>query len=448
MTITRPSDQTLLDANDSFFGLFGFTREEAIGRKVVDDLNVYVDPGRRRAEIVRLFDEHGKVPSHEVRMRTKGGTALTVLFSSEMITYPGEGNVACTTIIDITERKAAEEALRASEEKLRRVYESGLLGVIYWNMNGSITDGNDKFLEMTGYARQELEAGEIDWASMTPEEYRDLDERSMDELKTTGMNRTPFEKEYIRKDGTRMPVLVAGAMLDESRFDGVAFVLDISERKEREARIARLTHLYATLSGVNEVIVRARDEERLYENVCRIIAAEGRFPLVWIGEVRGRELIPVTSCGPAADYLKDIRIEVDGELGQGPGGTCIREDRPAVNYDFDTNGATLPWREEALRYGFRSSACFPIHRHGKAAGALTLYSPEPGDFDAEQVDLLQALAADISYALDTMEHEKLRARAEADLQRSLKRFDSSPTARKSCSRAPIRKDWSTPSAKR
>ena len=129
--------------------------------------------------------------------------------------------------------------LRKNEARLRRFYESGLLGVLYWNMNGEITDANDKFLEMVGYTREDLTAGRIDWLRMTPSEYRQRDEESVTELKTTGFNKIPFEKEYIRKDGTRLPIILAGAMLDEARFNGVAFILDITERKRIEESLRR-----------------------------------------------------------------------------------------------------------------------------------------------------------------------------------------------------------------
>jgi PAS domain S-box-containing protein len=125
----------------------------------------------------------------------------------------------------------ANEALRGSEQRFRRFYESGLLGVIFWNMDGIITDANDKFLEMIGYDREDLAAGRIDWINMTPQEYRHLDQASVTELKATGVNDAPFEKEYIRKDGSRVPIILAGAMLDETRFNGVAFVLDITAKK-------------------------------------------------------------------------------------------------------------------------------------------------------------------------------------------------------------------------
>ena len=135
------------------------------------------------------------------------------------------------------ERKRSEEALRASEHRLRRFYESGMIGVIYWNMDGAILDANDKFLEMVGYSREDLAAGRLNGFQMTPPEYQYMDELSMTELQATGVNRAPFEKEYLRKDGTRVPITLAGAMLDEERFNGVAFVLDITERKQAEAQL-------------------------------------------------------------------------------------------------------------------------------------------------------------------------------------------------------------------
>ena len=128
----------------------------------------------------------------------------------------------------------SQRALEENEKRLRRFYDSGLIGVIYWTTDGKILDANDAFLSMTGYSRTDLESGRISWTGMTPPEYHDRDKASLAELKEQGRNRVPYEKEYIRKDGSRFPILVAGAMLDESRTRGVAFVLDITERKQAE----------------------------------------------------------------------------------------------------------------------------------------------------------------------------------------------------------------------
>jgi PAS domain S-box-containing protein len=130
----------------------------------------------------------------------------------------------------------SEEASRESEQRFRRIYESGLLGVIFWNMDGAITDANDKFLEMVGYSRDDLRAGRIDWPAMTPPEFRSLDEAAVVELKASGVNE-PFEKEYFCKDGSRIPILIAGAMIDDARDHGAAFVLDMTQRKRTEAAL-------------------------------------------------------------------------------------------------------------------------------------------------------------------------------------------------------------------
>ncbi len=195
---------------------------------------------------------------------------------------------------------------------------------------------------------------------------------------------------------------------------------------EAQSALTVVTRLYAVLSRVNEAIVRTRDEPSLYEEVCRIVAEDGGFPLVWVGLVKQRRVRPAASAGRATDYLREIEVEVEGQLGQGPTGTCIREDHPVLNDDFRTNPSTWPWRESSLKHGLRASAAFPLHRGGEVIGALTFYADEPGAFTAEQVRLLESLCADISYALGAMQHERLRAEAERalrDSEQSLREAD-------------------------
>ena len=142
-----------------------------------------------------------------------------------------------------TNRRRAEELLSsqrllaASEARFHRLYESRVLGVFAATLDGAITDANDIFLEMLGYSRAELLAGKIDWARLTPPEYQAQDEAGLQELRATGANRVPLEKEFFRKDGSRIPVLAAAITLDQARSHGLAFVLDITERKGLEARL-------------------------------------------------------------------------------------------------------------------------------------------------------------------------------------------------------------------
>jgi PAS domain S-box-containing protein len=124
--------------------------------------------------------------------------------------------------------------VRESHARIRRLFESNIIGIIFWDLSGKITDANDAFLSMTGYAREDVTSGLLSWIALTPPEYREIDARVVAELERTGSVQ-PFEKEYIRKDGTRVPVLIGVAMLEQSRDSGVAFVLDLTERKQAEA---------------------------------------------------------------------------------------------------------------------------------------------------------------------------------------------------------------------
>jgi two-component system CheB/CheR fusion protein len=187
------------------------------------------------------------------------------------------------------------------------------------------------------------------------------------------------------------------------------YMRDIDERK-------RLERLYAVLSQVNEAIVRTPGEQPLYHEVCRIVTDEGDIPLAWIGLVEGRWVRPVAAGGSEQSYLEEIRVEIDGELGAGPTGTCIRENRPVVNDDFTTNPVTATWRPSALGHGLRASAAFPLRKDGKAIGALTLYAGQAGVFDAAELQLIESLCADLSYALAALAHEQRRTEMEQELR--------------------------------
>jgi PAS domain S-box-containing protein len=131
--------------------------------------------------------------------------------------------------------------VRDSHARIRRLVESNIIGIFFWGLSGNITDANDAFLRMVGYSRQDLATGQVQWAAMTPEEYRAADARALLELTRTGTT-SPFEKEFFRKDGSRIPILLGAASFEQSQDTGVAFVLDLSEHKraeaEREARHA------------------------------------------------------------------------------------------------------------------------------------------------------------------------------------------------------------------
>jgi PAS domain S-box-containing protein len=133
--------------------------------------------------------------------------------------------------------REANLALRASEERFRTVLQIETVGAIFFDEDGRITDANDAFLNMGGYSREDLTTGRLRWQGLTPAEWIEPSLKAWAELKTIG-HTTPYEKEYIRKDGTRWWALFAAKKLPDGT--GFEFVLDISDRKQAEARLQEL----------------------------------------------------------------------------------------------------------------------------------------------------------------------------------------------------------------
>jgi PAS domain S-box-containing protein len=148
-------------------------------------------------------------------------------------------------------RDAAEKAtsaFRQSEARFSRLRESGVLGMIVSNLDGRIIEINDTLLGLLGYTRDEILSGSVVWGALTPPEWHDVDARAIEQLRTDGVTRLR-EKEYLRKDGQRLPVLIGSAMLVDGT-DCISFVLDLTERKEAQTALEHLRQ------------VRALDEQR------------------------------------------------------------------------------------------------------------------------------------------------------------------------------------------
>ncbi|MEA2910118.1 MAG: hypothetical protein QOJ15_2199 [Bradyrhizobium sp.] len=132
----------------------------------------------------------------------------------------------------------ANRYLAEREAKIRRLVDSNIIGMFIWDFDGRILGANDEFLRMVNYDREDLASGRIRWADLTPPDWRDRNNARIEQQKSSGRF-GPFEKEYTRKDGSRVPVLIGGATFEKDGNQGVAFVLDLNERKRAEQALMR-----------------------------------------------------------------------------------------------------------------------------------------------------------------------------------------------------------------
>jgi PAS domain S-box-containing protein len=188
--------------------------------------------------------------------------------------------------IQVSEREKAEaevrELARGLEAKVRRLVEADVVGIVMWNLEGAITGANDAFLRMVQYDRRDLASGRVRWRDLTPDDWRRHDEEALAELRATGIFQ-PFEKEYFRKDGGRVPVLLGGALFEAGGTEGVAFVLDLSEQKRAERALRRSEAFLAEgqrLSQTGSFSWRvATDDVTWSEQLHRIYGLEIGAPL-------------------------------------------------------------------------------------------------------------------------------------------------------------------------
>jgi nitrogen fixation negative regulator NifL len=214
-----------------------------------------------------------------------------------------------------------------------------------------------------------------------------------------------------RKDGSEFPVFLSTSVVHDDQGKPFAFirsVMDITERKRAEERIFQLNRLYAVLSHINEAIVRIYDIEKLYQEACRITVKDGGFRLAWIGVVDHDtgSVKPVANFGFEDGYLQHIPSSIK-IVSEDPGPTeyAIRNKKHFILNDIGAVPAVSGWRAGAIQRGYQSIAAFPLQIGTRVETVINLYSEKKDFFSIEEVKLLDELASDISFALESRKAE-------------------------------------------
>lgn len=283
--------------------------------------------------------------------------------------------------------------------------------------DGRILEANEKAVQTYGYSFTELTHKNI--ADLLVDS-AGVSSRMRQILQEGELRKSIFHR---RADGSTFPAEFNARRVDLPEGPLIqSIVRDMSEHHHAEQQIVRLKDLYAALSQTNQCIVRATNREELFQTICDIAVQFGHFKMAWIGlaDEKNHRVVPVAGAGEAIEYLEGLEVSIDQEspLSRGPAGRAILSGKPSVTNSLRDPRSAGPWYERVVAHGMASWAGVPLFLHGKAIGALCLYSGELDYFTNDLTDLLVEMANDISFGLERMEAEAERQRLTAELSES------------------------------
>lgn len=305
-----------------------------------------------------------------------------------------------------------ESEIQAKKESIERYYDifkettNDIMALI--DTEGNILDVNDNALKAYKGTREQMKkykARDV----RAPGTKGEFDEKFSEILKN-GSGR--YETIHQDIDGREFPVEVSAKVFTLNGAKYIQFIIqDITQRKAYEDKIRHLNRVYYVLSNVNHMIVYEKDRNVIFRKLCEIAVEKGEFIMSFFGQVdeESDNIIPTYSSGKDDGYTKEIQISMsDIPEGRGPSGTAIRSKTFVVCNDIETDEKFQPWREKALQQGYKSMIAIPIFCQEKVIGVFNIFSDMKNYFLEEELNLIQEISNNVSYALDMLEKEKDR----------------------------------------
>jgi PAS domain S-box-containing protein len=326
----QPADWIYLEVNPAFETLTGL--RGAAGKRVTQLI-----PGVRETN-PELFEIYGRVAETGVPEQFETYLPDLERWFSVKAYRPQRGDFAAV-FENITEQRHAAEELRAANERIRQLFDANVMGIVIAGSDGAIFEANDYFLDLIGHTRDELERGEINWRAITPPEWLPVSDDAIGEIQAAGTSR-PYEKEYLRADGIRVPVLIVVTGLSGPDELIAAFVLDLTEHRRQDQERDSLAAVVE--QSPDGIVITDPDHRIVYANAA-FATGMGREPSDLVGRSMFDVVAPVMET-VVADFIRMAGIghpasrEIDR---RNPDGTLRRIEAtvtPIVNANGDISG--------------------------------------------------------------------------------------------------------------
>lgn len=384
------------------------SRSEVVGRRVEDLIHPDDRQGHRELHARVLAGQAGEL---RFRMRSLGGQERWV--ESRAVPLHGEDGEATAMLsvtLDITQQRAAQQALRAQAQMLDNIGQA----VIATDVDGVVIYLNRAACDLYGWKAEELTGRHILQATVPA----DAATQAAQILADIRQGR-PFTGEFqvMRRDGSTFCAhITTSAFHDEDgRMAGmVGISYDLTERKQWQLRIERSNLALQMLTRCNETILRAGTERELLRGICKVIAEVGGFYIVQAAyalEDAERSFALQAHVGAGAQWMKELRLSwaEDAPGGGGPAGRAVRTGQPVLVEDVQADGFGL-LAESAATVGYRGVACLPLADSQRCFGLLVIYSREAREWPADEVQLMAELAHDVSFGIANVRARQERRR--------------------------------------
>jgi len=425
--ITVDNSQCIISFNQGAEKVFGYSAEEVLGQP----LDILLPP-----HFVKVHRQHIRTFATATKSTRRMGELSQEIFGlrKDGSEFPADASISrlimddeVTFIVilrDITNRVRLEESVKKSEKHLRNVLNGlgphMLVGLM--TPEGRLIEANLPALGVAGLKPEDVLGKPFEetyWWAYSEAVKKQLHDTICRVVRGETCRYDVVirvaENHFITIDFCLHPLLDGAGNVIYL----IASAVDITERKLAEDHIQHLRNVLEAIRNVNQLIVREKNQQRLLQGACDIINQTRKYKLVWIGMLQegSKDVLPTAQAGLEDNYLKSVKITWDNsETGKGPTGTAIKTRMPFVMQKITDESRHDPWREQALKQGYASSASVPLVYRNRVFGALNVYSSIPDAFDEEEVNLLTEASRDIGFALHSIELEEKHKRAEAKME--------------------------------
>jgi PAS domain S-box-containing protein len=373
----------VVDANPFLLKLLGYSYNALCGQYIWQ-LGVFKDIAASK-DAFRVLQENEYIRYDDLPLETLDGKPIAVEFVSNVYLVDHSKVIQCN-IRDITERKRAREALRHSHERFQRFVDANIVGVVIASPSGAVVEANDYYLRTIGFTREEFKLGLVNWRAITPSEWIYADEHAIEELRERGTS-TPYDKEYIRRDGTRVSVFLCLAMLSGPEEQIAAFVLDITERKRMEESLKQSEERFRMVveNAPEAIFVRSGSGHFVYLNH----AAVSLFGATSAEELIGRHVLE--HFHPDEHTLSAKRIKL---LNEGHAVPVVEQ----TILQMDGSPLTVEISAVPLRYeGMNGALVFARDISERKRAELALQESERGLRQLQKMEAMGTLAGGIAH---------------------------------------------------